>query len=112
MRLIARTKKAAGFKTRGLDALETAALAKLKKGDEIVVTDVSDHVHIVGAIRAKKDCMGCHECKEGTLLGAFSYDLVDAAEWMRMNEDMFEVIPNSGGSQELRNVQVPAKPSN
>ena len=34
---------------------------------------------VVGALRAKATCARCHECPEGTLLGAFSYTLMPTA---------------------------------
>jgi len=81
-----RTKKNAQMKTRSLDKHETAALDKLRQGEEIIVSENVERVSIVGAIRAKKDCIGCHECNEGTLLGAFSYKLVRADEWKQIQE--------------------------
>lgn len=59
--------------TRELSALETAALSTLREGQDIVIREEPGAVRIVGSIRAQKDCMGCHDCKEGDLLGAFTY---------------------------------------
>jgi hypothetical protein len=69
-------KMPANTTTRELDAFEKAALRKLRDGLDITTSEESDALRIVGSIRAKKDCLSCHECKEGALLGAFSYRLV------------------------------------
>jgi len=64
--------------TRGLTAFELDALEQLKaSGQEFVVNDQHGvTLSFIGALRASDMCMDCHQVKEGTLLGAFSYELV------------------------------------
>lgn len=80
---------------RDLDEFESAALVELKMGERVSFSATTsdmpralhDHmkrwkhdkparrfVRMLGAIRARPDCVKCHgEKKEGDLLGAFSY---------------------------------------
>jgi hypothetical protein len=62
-------------KTRPLVEFETAALAKLFEGEEIQTISTPNRIEMLGAVRASKQCMQCHEVPRGTLLGAFSYEL-------------------------------------
>jgi hypothetical protein len=64
-------KRVAKAKWEPLDAADRAALEKLRAGAERVVGDE----RILGAVRARKSCLECHEVEPGTLLGAFRYDL-------------------------------------
>lgn len=61
--------------TRELDEFEQSALAKLRSGDEMADHSTLNHVRMLGALRALKQCSECHFAKPGTLLGAFSYRL-------------------------------------
>ncbi len=62
--------------TRPLDGFELTALAGLKKG-ETLVTDASvNRIYLLGAVRAARQCLDCHQVERGTLLGAFSYELL------------------------------------
>lgn len=70
--------KAGTLKERKLDKFETEALAKLRGGRDLVADEQPEKLRVVGAIRAGSDCMGCHNCKERELLGAFSYTLAAA----------------------------------
>ena len=77
------------FKHRPLTSLETNAVLALREGrDLVVLTNRVDapeaHVKLVpsapellvfGALRAGKTCAACHQCEQGTLLGAFAYRL-------------------------------------
>lgn len=61
---------------RPLDEFETEALAKLRAGDEVALRSDDRRMRMLGAIRARKDCLSCHDqAKEGDLLGAFTYTL-------------------------------------
>lgn len=62
--------------TRPLSDFETAALDKLRSGEELEVLASRRHILMLGALRADKHCMECHRAREGELLGAFSYELV------------------------------------
>jgi hypothetical protein len=62
-------------KTRPLTDFEAQALKALGAGEEVVTEATPNEIHMVGAVRAAKQCTACHEVKRGTLLGAFSYDL-------------------------------------
>jgi len=62
---------------RPLDAFEQVALRSLEEESKEVVTDSPDanHMRMLGAIRAAKQCLKCHFVERGDLLGAFSYTL-------------------------------------
>ena len=61
--------------TVGLTDFEAKALKALREGEEVVTEATTNEIHMVGAVRAAKQCTACHDVKRGTLLGAFSYDL-------------------------------------
>jgi len=77
------------FVHRPLTALETNAVLALRDGGDVVILpdrvvapesqftrlDTTPSLLVVGALRAGRDCAACHQCKEGTLLGAFAYSL-------------------------------------
>jgi hypothetical protein len=60
--------------TRKLNAFETGALKLLRNGEEIQTSSTPNRIEMLGAIRASKQCMQCHDVPRGTLLGAFSYE--------------------------------------
>src|SRR5262249_23194571 len=65
--------------TRPLDEFEMVAVNELAAGKEMFVRSRDGVVRLVGAVRANKSCMDCHDDrKEGDLLGAFSYTLREA----------------------------------
>jgi hypothetical protein len=64
-----------GASTRALDAFEASALTKLTAGDLLVVGEGNEQMRLLGAIRAVRQCVACHGCERGDLLGAFSYTL-------------------------------------
>jgi hypothetical protein len=61
--------------TRPLDGFENAALERILKGDDIITATTPDGSRMLGAIRALKSCLLCHDAEYGDLLGAFSYRL-------------------------------------
>ncbi|MDB5313211.1 MAG: hypothetical protein JWO38_7413 [Gemmataceae bacterium] len=61
--------------TRPLDAFEVEALESLRHGEDLFARGADDKARMVGAIRATKQCLGCHGGARGDLLGAFSYGL-------------------------------------
>jgi hypothetical protein len=65
----------AGSKVRDLSEFEEQALKTLRGGDELVATATLNRIQMLGAIRASKQCLECHEVQRGDLLGAFSYEL-------------------------------------
>ena len=66
---------------RPLSEFETAAVAKLRDGEDVVLEVSADAMHAVGAIRARTECISCHKTAEvGTLLGAFTYTLALQSE--------------------------------
>jgi hypothetical protein len=67
-----RLKKA---KTRPLDEFESAALARLQKGEDVVAEASVNRIRMMGSLRAAKQCLDCHSVRRGELLGSFSYDL-------------------------------------
>ena len=58
---------------RPLDDFERVNLRRLWQGDDLAVDQHDDHLRMLGAIRAGKQCLSCHEAQRGDLLGAFSY---------------------------------------
>jgi hypothetical protein len=64
-----------GASTRPLDAFEASALTELRAGDLLVVSEGKGQMRLLGAIRAIRQCVECHGCERGDLLGAFSYTL-------------------------------------
>jgi hypothetical protein len=63
-------------KTRPLSEFEGQALKGLRDGEDVVTEATTNHIRMVGALRASKQCLECHQAQRGDLLGAFSYDLV------------------------------------
>lgn len=61
--------------TRPLNPFESASLAKLREGEEVQTSSTINRIEMLGAVRAAKQCLQCHEVPRGTLLGAFSYQL-------------------------------------
>lgn len=66
--------------TRPLDSFEFASLDRLRRGEELIVAEGSLTIRMLGAIRAARQCIECHDVTRGTLLGAFSYRLRRATE--------------------------------
>jgi hypothetical protein len=60
---------------RPLDDFERDSLRRLWFGDDLVVDQQRDRLRLLGAIRAGKQCLSCHDAQRGDLLGAFSYHL-------------------------------------
>jgi hypothetical protein len=61
---------------RPLDDFELLALERLKNGVDAVSRESGNTLRVFGGIKARKDCLGCHQQnKEGDLLGAFTYKL-------------------------------------
>ena len=58
---------------RPLDVFETKGLEALKSGEAIFVRQTPAGLRMLGPIRASKQCIECHDCERGRLLGAFSY---------------------------------------
>jgi hypothetical protein len=77
------------FKHRPLTSLETNLVLALREGRDLVIVtnrvDVPESqvgliskapdLFAFGALRAGKTCAACHQCEQGTLLGAFAYRL-------------------------------------
>jgi hypothetical protein len=61
--------------TRTLDRFEREGLDRLRGGQDLAAAEGPDRIRLLGAIVAGKTCVGCHAVEQGTLLGAFSYDL-------------------------------------
>jgi hypothetical protein len=58
---------------RELDGFETTALDELQRGNELVVKTAGPEMRLLGAVRARTECLSCHEGAPGRLLGAFTY---------------------------------------
>ncbi len=63
-------------KTRRLHGFENSALKRLQEGEDVVAKSTLNRIEMLGALRASKQCMQCHNVKYGQLLGAFSYVLL------------------------------------
>ncbi|MBP85557.1 MAG: hypothetical protein CMJ64_02395 [Planctomycetaceae bacterium] len=63
-------------KTRNLGEFEAGALNQLQSGEDIVIDSRLNRIRMLGATRAAKRCLDCHQVHHGELLGAFSYDIV------------------------------------
>lgn len=61
------------IKTRSLREFEANALVELRKGRDMVIGTHEGSAAILGAIRAQRECLKCHDGEAGNLLGAFSY---------------------------------------
>jgi Protein of unknown function (DUF3365) len=61
--------------TRPLDTFEQQALAKLRRGEDLVASEQGDRMRLLGSLRAAQQCLECHNARRGELLGAFSYRL-------------------------------------
>jgi hypothetical protein len=61
--------------TRELDEFEQEQLPRLRAGESVVAATAANRVRMLGAIRARAECLNCHQATQGELLGAFSYDL-------------------------------------
>jgi hypothetical protein len=61
--------------TRPLNEFESKALTQLFSQEDVVVDQQPTRIQMVGALRAGKTCLECHEGQRGKLLGAFSYEL-------------------------------------
>jgi hypothetical protein len=61
--------------TRPLDRFERFGLDTLRQGEDLFVSQGEEGVRMLGAIRSLKQCVACHGCERGDLLGAFSYAL-------------------------------------
>ena len=71
---------------RSLTPFESNGLASLHSGESPTIYTLRNDkiVNMLGAIRTRKDCMDCHHVPEGTLLGAFSYELqeIDSVDYV------------------------------
>jgi hypothetical protein len=61
--------------TRPLDAFEKTALEGLLRGEDLMVQEAERRMRLLGAVRAVRQCLGCHRVRRGEMLGAFSYQL-------------------------------------
>jgi len=64
--------------TRPLTSFESRAVAELIAGEDVAVEANQAGRFVVGALRAKEDCLKCHGGKTGDVLGALSYRLTPA----------------------------------
>lgn len=62
--------------TRSLDEFETVGLSALHRGDDLFVRQNGRICRAIGALRAVRQCLVCHDVERGDLLGAFSYTLM------------------------------------
>jgi hypothetical protein len=48
---------------------------ELSDGEDLFIANKDNIVRMLGALRATKTCLKCHDAEIGDLLGAFSYTL-------------------------------------
>jgi hypothetical protein len=73
--------------TRAVTSFELDAIAKLAKGEELIVEPSGgQELSMLGSIRAISDCRECHQVPLGGLLGAFSYKLRAVSATPRRSE--------------------------
>jgi hypothetical protein len=61
--------------TRPLDGFEKEALARLQRGEDLLVQEAPMQMRMLGSLRAARQCLRCHQVQRGELLGAFSYQM-------------------------------------
>jgi hypothetical protein len=61
---------------RALSDFEAKGLKKLQAGEDLVTEASTNRIHMLGALRASKQCLQCHDVQRGALLGSFSYELL------------------------------------
>ncbi len=69
-----------GAPFRPLDRFEALGVAMLRRGDDLFVARDGDGLRMLGGIRSTEQCVACHGCARGDLLGAFSYALSPPAK--------------------------------
>lgn len=62
--------------TRELNEFESAALKRLRGGEDVISRATTNRIEMLGSLRATKRCLECHSVRRGHLLGAFSYQLL------------------------------------
>jgi hypothetical protein len=70
-----RMDKLRGAPTRPLDKFETLGLSVLHRGEDLFTSRDGKNLRMLGAIYSTRQCVTCHGCERGDLLGAFSYTL-------------------------------------
>jgi hypothetical protein len=85
---------------RLLTPFESKRLASLHSCESpTIYTNRNDKfVRMLGAIRTRSDCRDCHHVPEGTLLGAFSYELqeIDSSDYVPPETIANEIIETQG----------------
>ena len=71
---------------RPLNDFEKAALPKLVSQQEVVVDHQPQRIQMLGAVRAGKTCLECHDGPRGKLLGAFSYEITPVVETLQASK--------------------------
>lgn len=71
-----RMDKLTQVQTRELNPFEQRGLEELYRGETLASQGTLNRIEMLGALRASKSCLECHEVRHGQLLGAFSYSLV------------------------------------
>lgn len=72
--------------TRELDEFESIGLLALQRGEDLFVRERREERRMLGAIRAARRCLVCHEAERGDLLGAFSYRMTSGGSHAAMNQ--------------------------
>jgi hypothetical protein len=75
-----RMKELLAAPTRDLDEFETAGLFALQRGDDLFVRERGSERRMLGAIRAARQCLSCHDAERGDLFGAFSYRMTQGGQ--------------------------------
>ncbi len=82
-------KRGAPITTRTLDVFEAEAIARMRRGAAVAfVAEPLEASRLVGALRARDDCLRCHENRtKGDLLGAFTYELLPVDDGVQPDTD-------------------------
>jgi len=64
-----------GAPTRPLDKFEALGLQFLRQGEDLFTSRDGNNLRMIGAIYSTKQCVSCHGCQRGDLLGALTYTL-------------------------------------
>src|SRR5262249_34482271 len=63
---------------RSLDDFEALNLPRLGRGEDVIALQTESRLRMLGAVRAGKQCLSCHDAQRGDWLGAVSYNFAPA----------------------------------
>ncbi|MDB6032977.1 MAG: hypothetical protein JWM16_3315, partial [Verrucomicrobiales bacterium] len=87
------------IRTRPLTVFEKNAMERLAGGQHLAFGTNNGVLAVAGSLVATKECLNCHSCQEGKLLGAMSYALEEVISAKPVPSQ--ELLPATG-SQVLK----------